>query len=59
MEKKNQIIDNGRRRVERGTDPELIGILLNKNISILLRSVLIAGGVKSRHEIVVEVVIAA
>lgn len=38
---------------------QLLGILLNENVGILLRRVLAAGRVIIRHEIVVQVVIAA
>jgi hypothetical protein len=39
--------------------PELLRVLVDEHVRVLLRRVLLAGGVDDRHEVVVEVVVAA
>jgi hypothetical protein len=39
--------------------PELLRVLVDEHVGVLLRRVLLAGGVDRRHEVVVEVVVAA
>jgi hypothetical protein len=39
--------------------PELLRVLAGERVGVLLRRVLLAGGVDGRHEVVVEVVVAA
>jgi len=58
-EKENGIYIYIYRIKEEDTNPDILRVLLNKNISKLLRGVLPATTVVERHEVVVEVVIAS